>query len=501
MTRLPLILALALAAASAHAFNWSWSWQMPRSRYSALDFTLRASVDRAAQTTEQAESARRNGKPQPDLIPLYRGAAAEWRKIQIQGESDDYDEALLAYVVFMQGYCKMLAGDRNEALKLFAELTDIYEDQDWITIPGRYFGGKCKIDMGDLRAGSAELDELLADEKAAGHPVLAFALLDRARRQWNEGKFEAAEKLYFRILTDEFYEGARRPFKDAQQELYNCLTADLKIDQLDRVVTAGLAPDDEQGRAKAYAGFLEHYLDWFPHWHGGPNAALAQVDAKNKDHSAYAQKVRRAVLAWAKKKPGPADQLLTLEIYVLCAEKSYDAARAVAARIKDLELQSLRRYGIENSAKNWPAALLALDEYIARKPSESNVAWAKYEKASIYRNAQKDLDKAIAIYRDFGNAVRAQWELARTYREKGDMKKARATLNEIAATNPREAPAAVWEDAQWYERDGDTKRAIALYRRLLSQPEWKKSVQSSWAHQALERFGINTGGAMINEVR
>ena len=61
-----------------------------------------------------------------------------------------------------------------------------------------------------------------------------------------------------------------------------------------------------------------------------------------------------------------------------------------------------------------------------------------------------------------------------------------------------------WLGNSIYERleeDGNVKQAIAIYRRLLSQPEWKKTAESSWAHQALERHGVATGGAVVNEVR
>ena len=484
---------------------------MPRERYSQLDFTARAGVDRANKATTAAEDARRCGKPQPDLIPLYRGAAAEWKKIQIQGEAEDFDESLLAYVVFMQGFCKMNAGDRNEAVKIFTELTDIYEDEDWITIPGRYYVGKCKIDMGDVRAGSAELDELLADDKAAGHPVLAFALLDRARKLWTDGKFEPSEKLYRRILIDEFYEGAREPFQRAQAELFDRLCAEQKFAELPSVIFAGLKPEDEAERAKAMRAFLERFHFWMPHGHDGPNCAANGRWPKEAERAAKVKAMRRGFLEWIKKQSALLDKdvpkkdqgyaLLSFEISVLCFEKNFDQARSLVNRISDPVRQARRRYDVEHGAGQWPAALMALDEYIARKPGEEGVRWAKYEKGWVYQERLRDYDKAIAVYQELANPPRTLWRMSECYRAKKDMKKCRAMLNEIASTCPGDAPRAVWVDAQYYEQDGDTKRAIALYRRLLSQPEWKKSAESSWAHQALERFGINTGGAMINEVR
>ena len=35
----------------------------------------------------------------------------------------------------------------------------------------------------------------------------------------------------------------------------------------------------------------------------------------------------------------------------------------------------------------------------------------------------------------------------------------------------------------------------------MKHPKWKQSGASSRAHQALERLGVATGGAMTNEVR
>jgi hypothetical protein len=57
-----------------------------------------------------------------------------------------------------------------------------------------------------------------------------------------------------------------------------------------------------------------------------------------------------------------------------------------------------------------------------------------------------------------------------------------------------------YQMALYREADGEKEAAINLYKRLLRQKEWKKSPESSQAHQKLERYGIATGGAVINEV-
>ena len=107
----------------------------------------------------------------------------------------------------------------------------------------------------------------------------------------------------------------------------------------------------------------------------------------------------------------------------------------------------------------------------------------------------------MKIYQDLNDPPRSLWGLAEALRESGKKNESYTTLTEIASIFPNDAPNAVLRMAQWKERDGDKEKAIALYRRLLSHPKWKQSSASSEAHQALERFGIATGGAMTNEVR
>ena len=66
---------------------------------------------------------------------------------------------------------------------------------------------------------------------------------------------------------------------------------------------------------------------------------------------------------------------------------------------------------------------------------------------------------------------------------------------------PSDASDAVYRMGEWREADGEKEKAIALYRRILKHPQWKASRAASSAHQALERHGVLTGGAMTNEVR
>ena len=144
-----------------------------------------------------------------------------------------------------------------------------------------------------------------------------------------------------------------------------------------------------------------------------------------------------------------------------------------------------------------------LTEYIGTQPPPDPGALkgAKYDLAWYYRHRLGEPAKADKIYQELDDPPKSLWGLAAAFRESGKKKEAYTTLTELTSVFPDEAANAVLRYAQWKEADGEKEKAIGLYRQLLKNPKWKQSGASSQAHQALERYGIATGGAMTNEVR
>jgi len=159
------------------------------------------------------------------------------------------------------------------------------------------------------------------------------------------------------------------------------------------------------------------------------------------------------------------------------------------------------RYEINREKNDWKACILAIEEILSREVEPADVQKWKYTLAWIYRDATKEYEKAIKVYSEITDPPRQLWEISWAYRYAKKNKEAYRTVTEIASMFPKDAPDAVYRLAEWREQDGEKDKAIALYRRLLTQPEWKQSGASSRAHQALERLGIATGGAMTNTVR
>ena len=128
-----------------------WDWHMPGSVYKMLEFTDRAAVDRAVKLFQQAIDAEDRGTKVTDLIPRYRAAAGEWKKVEMQGETEEFNAPLLAYAVFMQGYARQQAHDRNEAAKLYNNVLDLYPEQKFIAVPAKFMLYQIDRSVGDTK--------------------------------------------------------------------------------------------------------------------------------------------------------------------------------------------------------------------------------------------------------------------------------------------------------------------------------------------------------------
>jgi tetratricopeptide (TPR) repeat protein len=162
--------------------------------------------------------------------------------------------------------------------------------------------------------------------------------------------------------------------------------------------------------------------------------------------------------------------------------------------------RSWLKYEIDRRKGDWKLAALDLEECLSQTSDPESSLRVKYTLAAIYRDNTKEYDKAIKLYTDISNPPRSLWELQIAYRAAGKKKECYRVLTELMSIFPDYGARSAYQMALYREADGEKEAAINLYKRLLRQKEWKKSPESSQAHQKLERYGIATGGAVINEV-
>ena len=548
MKRLALAV-VALAPLFATARTYEWSWRMPDRVYQNLEFTLRASVDRATKVFQQAWDAERRGVKVTDLVPQYRAAKAEWKKVQIQAEAEGFDESLLAYVIFMQGYAAARAHDRNEALKLYGEVVDLYPEETWIAYPARYFAGATRIDMGDVKAGEATLDDLIDLGAKSENPIIASALVRRAQRYAAVGKDAIALEHWKKVRP--YKESIYWTWNDANNSVgaYASYLGDRET--LDQALADRNDEKDAKKRLDRQIEIVNGHAWWYINgnrWDWThPRKYFVDKYSKKSDRDKALAKFNAFMQKWAlslkelftqAERPFEAEVLafrikasetkvgdLVKDVDRLLAGIKSEKNDNVKARLAEACAMSLAwrgafdaakrfpevvpnpvkaaklRYDIAYQQGDWKAVVLAIEEILAREIDPAAVQNWKYTLGWVYRDQLKDYEKAIAVYSEITDPPRQLWEISWAYRRAKKNKEAYRAVTEIASMFPKDAPEAVFRIAEWREQDGEKEKAIALYRRLLSQPEWKQSGASSRAHQALERLGVATGGAMTNTVR
>jgi len=544
--RVLLVAALLTPALTSSATGWSW--QMPAEVYKELDFSFRAGVDRAAKIFAQAEEAERNRVRVTDLIPRYRAAVAEWRKVQIQAEAENFDETLISYSIFMQAYSRERAHDRNEALKLYGELVDLHPDTRWVVIPAKYRIASCHYALGETKKGDRAIDEFVAEKDYDDHPLMANALDRLAWRLWKEGKYDEAMETWYRILDARYCAIHRDLWSNTRDLLVALSLVTGDFNRFDELVFAGVKEGDDKARYDCCRWAYDRAFNCVRSgWWYGFNDRCAERYPKEKERKQKLAESRQAFVRWfdaerpvyektghsvdflfasfrltvcfdteaksqqalakvkdylrSEKKEPTVNARADEAIGILLEGGKVDWARTIPDLMKGVLTQVWARYSIESRVQNWKAAAKHLEEYIERKPDPASLKRAKWALADIYRERIGQVEKAVKLYQELDDPPATLWALVDCYRRLGKKKETYQLLDELASIFEKEAPRAVYVQAQFREQDGEKQKAITLYKRLLSQPEWKKSGESSQAHQALERLGVATGGAMTNEVR
>ena len=533
-----------------------WDWHMPGAVYKDLDFTERAGVDRAVKIFQQAVDAEDRGAKPMDLVPRYRAAAGEWRKVQVQSETGGGDERLLAYAVFMQGYSRMQARDRNEAIKLFNEVLDLYESEKFIAVPARYMLSRVKREMGDVKKADADLDEIIDDKAADGHIIFYNVLRDRAGVYWSSRDLDSAAELWQKIVyTTGKPDG--NLWRESRSNLIVALIALDRYDELEKALFAGIPEAGVKKRTEALAENAGWMFDCDTYWHHGVTRWLdvKYTDGENnatrhknwKKRESESLKIRKAYAAWfdgeqskfegyddgfafayarfrahariekpawiaaeAKKISGIVSGTKEIDkangraralAMTLAALRDEPNATAAAELAKTHPYKLILLYDVRNSLGKYKEATMYLEEYCGLQPEPTDRKGRLYDLAWMYRHRLGDNEKAVKVYDELNDPPRSLWGKTECLRACGKKKESYSVLTELVSMFPGEAAEAVLRMAHWKAEDGEKEKAIGLYKQLLKHPEWKKSRASSEAHQALERYGVLTGGAMTNEVR
>ena len=118
-------------------------------------------------------------------------------------------------------------------------------------------------------------------------------------------------------------------------------------------------------------------------------------------------------------------------------------------------------------------------------------------RAQIYKDRLAKYEEAIKLYAMINDPPGSIWATADCYEKWRKPENAVNTLSEIENFFEREAPQAAIRKAEIWDRAGDKAKAVAAYRAVLKK--YPKAQAASQAHQMLERYGVATGGGVVDD--
>lgn len=539
------ILFATLAAALSFcvfANDAEWSWRLPAAHYRVLDVPQRAAYDRCARLHEMGEKAQRENRA-ADAATAFRAAANEWKRFTV--EFADAPEDAIAYAHFMQGYDTHLAKDRNKAVAMYTEVLDFYPDAPYALVAALYWRGAAHAENGDRAKSVADWDETTAIEGNAGHPLALRALENLASDAWTRMQWDAAAARWEEVLADH-PTGAASTRRAAALRLMKLRAAQGRWQGVDRATELATGGD-----AKAAAELTGHFMwDFWHHelnngklrreffdrafptesdakkneratalrrelvnWYTGKSALFAEAgrewdhalavfnynrmagyDTLQKLAEPLAKTLRAADLAPAEKERRARDLMNHFADAKLAVE-----ARALLDLVQNPGERLRTAFHIEERAGNYADAERVLKEMEMQADPEF-VRDAKARRAYLYKDRMNRFNDAVPLFTEAVDPPRSLWGIQECYRRAGKKNEAQRVLSEIAAMFPDDAARAVFEKAEYFRADNDKASAIAYYKRLLAHPEWKKTGESSRAHQRLEELGVDSGGAVIHAV-
>jgi tetratricopeptide (TPR) repeat protein len=176
--------------------------------------------------------------------------------------------------------------------------------------------------------------------------------------------------------------------------------------------------------------------------------------------------------------------------------RQFDRAMEVIARIetpplalwKEIEVLGAREQYVPQAAKC---------EELEKLDDKGYSMHTLRLRAQIYKDRLAKYEEAVKLYAMINDPPGTIWATSECYERWRKPENAVNALSEIEGFFEKDAPQAALRKAEIWERAGDKTKAIAALRAVLKK--YPKAGAASQAHQMLERYGVATGGGVIDE--
>lgn len=237
-------------------------------------------------------------------------------------------------------------------------------------------------------------------------------------------------------------------------------------------------PTDRQ--LAAYSGWLDHFR--------------FNLDPKSKSTELLDVLVAR-LIELCKAMLGPErDSNLTMLIGKLMGLGQYERAMLISNAIADQPLRTWKQIEILQAMSKFAEAAKLCEE-LEKMGNEQLAKNALETRARLYKDRLGRQADAIKLFNEINRPPWTAWMVVECYQALGKPAEAIAILDEIENFFANEAPRAALHKAVVWDKAGDQKKAIAAARTVMKK--YPKAQQSSQAHQMLERWGVKTGGGLV----
>lgn len=474
----------------------------------------------------------------------YRAAASEFERFLIQ--FNDAQNSV-PYIIFMRAYSLHLAKDRNKAISVYNEVLDFYPDEISVAAPALYYRGIAHFDNGDYAKGMQSMKELLDDPDYRLEPVAANASIQLVENHWRNKEFDRAAK-YLQQIEQDFREKAPGSAENARN-LYGayCMTTGKGQDYAKWYLSAYQAAAEKANKSQQqlrvdmvnslynvvvwnwWGYYQDHMVEKY---RGGkkngsdPAEEVWRLMKENKD--AYMKSGNewgfydRAILLLAGRKIVSDQEFekLVQEAVGFIAktpddEKNKDRQQAryqemtnklingnrlldasvANSRISDKKIVAWNEFRILEKQNKWADAVKHLDSVKENFKTDAEfVTKCNWAKGDVLKDHLKKYDDAIKVFLEISQPPKTLWEIVDCNYRKGDLPAALKGLIEIENAFPDSGAAAAWRRAQYQEWAKNSEMAIKEARYIMKK--YPAAQESSWAHQMLERYGVDTGGAV-----
>ncbi len=510
--------AACLAALPAGAV--AFTWQLPAARYQGLNQFERRQYDKAAALVEKQD---------------YKTAAGEFEKFQAEFP----DSSMLSYTLFMRGYCLDKSNNRNTAIKVYQEVIDYFPEKVEDCAAALYHVGVAHLDNGDTLKGVKAFRALADDPRYKDQPLTAGAIRRLGDYYWSRRQYEAAVKCWKQVAAD--YSGKNdeevnlaansaiswyiknRDYagyeawmlndrnrqdaaarKNVAERAYGVAWNGFMTDW-EKYAAASEKERIEKGKLKAadmraFYQYLQSQRAWFDKagdaW--GYHELALQFLTSLWGERAAREAAANDALALIKqiKDKTDADNKLARLVDFLNQQEQYERARSLLEMMQDKILALYKDYELLAHENKWAKAVARLEE-VEQRGNEQWKQRALWGRAEAYKDHTGQYEKAIKLFEQIDKPPATLWEIQECYHRWNKLKEALATLTEIEAMFPDDAPRAAWQRAAYLIEAHDRKNAIAQSRRIMKM--YPKSQESAAAHRWLEDNGVLSGGGVSDQ--